>query len=227
MATLLTWLVFRVTALLPKRRKLQALLGTAEPLNDLAVEVDPERDHVRGPMDARVTLLEYGDFECPYCGMAERIVRELLSDFADVRYVWRHLPLSDVHAHAQQAAEAAEAAEAQGAFWEMYDVLLAHQGALRHADLIGYAEQLGLDVDRFSRDLTEHAGARARRRRRRQRRPERRLRHADVLRQRPPPPRRLRHRDALGSRPRRRRAGGSDGDVGRAGSLPARAGRAA
>jgi Na+/H+ antiporter NhaA len=158
-ATLLTWLVFRLTAMLPRRRKLQALLGTAEPLNDLAVEVDPERDHVRGPMDARVTLVEYGDFECPYCGMAEAIVRELLRDFADVRYVWRHLPLSDVHAHAQQAAEAAEAAAAQDAFWEMYDLLLTRQSALRHADLIGYAEQLGLDVDRFSRDLSEHAGA--------------------------------------------------------------------
>jgi Na+/H+ antiporter NhaA len=159
LATLLTWLVFRLTALLPRRRKLQALLGTEEAINDLAVDVEPGRDHIRGPVDARVTLVEYGDFECPYCGRAEAIVRELLRDFGDVRYVWRHLPLSDVHAHAQQAAEAAEAAEAQGRFWEMYDVLLAHQGALRHADLIGYAEQLGLDVDRFSQDLTEHTRA--------------------------------------------------------------------
>ena len=158
-AALLTWVVFRVTAALPRRRKLQALLGSAEELTDLAVDVDPERDHVRGPVDAPVTLLEYGDFECPYCGLAETVVREVLGDFADVRYVWRHLPLNDVHAHAQQAAEAAEAAEAQGAFWPMYDLLLGHQGALRHMDLLGYAEQLGLDVGRFSRDLDEHTTA--------------------------------------------------------------------
>jgi Na+/H+ antiporter NhaA len=158
-ATLLTWVVFRLTAMLPRRKKLEALLGTAEPLTDLAVDVDPARDHVRGPMDARVTLVEYGDFECPYCGLAEDIVRGLLRDFGDLRYVWRHLPLSDVHAHAQQAAEAAEAAHAQGRFWEMYDVLLDHQGDLRHSDLVGYAEGLGLDVDRFSRDLAEHAFA--------------------------------------------------------------------
>jgi protein-disulfide isomerase len=150
-AALLTWLVFRLTALLPKRRKLEALLGTAEPVTDLAVDVDPARDHIRGPVDAHVTLVEYGDFECPFCGRAEAIVRELLRDFADVRYVWRHLPLNDVHPHAQLAAEAAEAASAQGAFWPMYDLLLEHQGALRHADLLGYAEQLGLDVARFSR----------------------------------------------------------------------------
>jgi protein-disulfide isomerase len=158
-ATLLTWAVFRLTARLPTRRKLEALLGTTEPLTDLAVGVDPDMDHVRGPVDARVTLVEYGDFECPYCGLAEPIVRELLRDFADVRYVWRHLPLSDVHAHAQQAAEAAEAAAAQGAFWELHDLLLTHQDALRHSDLLGYAEELGLDADRFSRDLTEHAWA--------------------------------------------------------------------
>jgi protein-disulfide isomerase len=158
-ATLLTWVVFRVTAMLPRRRKLAALLGTAEPITDLAVDVDPERDHIRGSAGSKVTLVEYGDFECPYCGMAEPIVRELQGEFTDVCYVWRHLPLSDVHAHAQQAAEAAEAAGAQGAFWEMHDLLLTRQGALRHADLLGYAEQLGLDVEQFSRDLTEHVHA--------------------------------------------------------------------
>ena len=145
--------------MLPKRRKLQALLGTAEPVTDLAVDVDPDVDHIRGAADAPVTLLEYGDFECPYCGMAEPIVRELLGDFGDVRYVWRHLPLNDVHPHAQLAAEAAEAAAAQGRFWEMHDLLLAQQGALRHADVLGYAEQLGLDMTRFSRDLNEHVAA--------------------------------------------------------------------
>jgi Na+/H+ antiporter NhaA len=156
-ASVLTWLLFRVTKLLPRRLRIRALLGTADTLIDLYVEVDPERDHVRGPLDAAVTLVEYGDFQCPYCGMAEPIVRELLSGFAtDVRYVWRHLPLTDVHANAQLAAEASEAAADQGAFWEMHDLLLAHQDALEPDDLVGYAEQLGLDANRFEDTLRQH-----------------------------------------------------------------------
>ena len=156
-ASVLTWLLFRVTSLLPRRLRIRALLGTADTLIDLYVEVDPERDHIRGPLDAAVTLVEYGDFQCPYCGMAEPIVRELLSGFAtDVRYVWRHLPLTDVHANAQLAAEASEAAADQGVFWEMHDLLLAHQDALEPGDLVGYAEQLGLDVERFDNTLRQH-----------------------------------------------------------------------
>ncbi|HEY3069048.1 MAG TPA: Na+/H+ antiporter NhaA [Gaiellaceae bacterium] len=158
-AALITWLLFRATALLPRRLRIRALLGTAEPLVDLYIDVDPERDHVRGPIIAPVTVVEYGDFECPYCGQAEPVVRELLRDFGDVRYVWRHLPLNDVHPRAQLAAEAAEAAAEQGAFWEMHDLLLGNQDALRPDDLIGYAEQLGLDVERFTNDLRAHAGA--------------------------------------------------------------------
>jgi Na+/H+ antiporter NhaA len=158
-ASLLTWLLFRATALLPRSLRLRSLLGTAEPLVDLYIDVDPERDHFRGPVDAPVTVVEYGDFECPYCGRAEPVVRELLRAFGDVRYVWRHLPLSDVHPNAQLAAEAAEAAAAQGAFWEMHDLLFDHQDALRPTDLVGYAEQLGLDVERFVEDLRAHAGA--------------------------------------------------------------------
>jgi Na+/H+ antiporter NhaA len=157
-APMVTWLLFRATALLPRRLRIRALLGTAEPLIDLYIEVDPERDHLRGPVDAPVTVVEYGDFECPYCGQAEPVVRELLRDFGDVRYVWRHLPLTDVHPRAQLAAEAAEAAADQGAFWEMHDLLLDHQDALRPTDLIGYAEQLGLDVERFTDDLDAHVG---------------------------------------------------------------------
>jgi Na+/H+ antiporter NhaA len=160
-ATLLTWAVFRVTAMLPERRRVRALLGSVDPLNDLAVAVDPEHDHIRGPVDAHVTVVEYGDFECPFCGRAEPIVRELLRGHSDVRYVWRHLPLNDVHPHAQLAAEAAEAAAAQGAFWELHDLLLDHQGALEPADLLGYAEQLGLDVERFADDVRRHVGAEA------------------------------------------------------------------
>jgi protein-disulfide isomerase len=104
-----------------------------------------------------VTLVEYGDFECPYCGHAEPVVRALLSEYGDdLRYVWRHLPLADVHPRAQLAAEAAEAAGAQGRFWEMSELLLSHQDALRPSDLVGYADQLGLDVDRFSDKLRRH-----------------------------------------------------------------------
>jgi protein-disulfide isomerase len=87
------------------------------------------------------------------------VIRQLLQGSGDVRYVWRHLPLNDVHANAQLAAEASEAAAAQGKFWEMYDLLLANQDHLSAADLVGYAEQLGIDVDRFSGDLEEHVGA--------------------------------------------------------------------
>jgi Na+/H+ antiporter NhaA len=159
-ASLLTWLLFRATALLPRRLRIRALLGTAELLVDLYVDVDPERDHIRGPLGAPVTVVEYGDFECPYCGQAEPAVRELLRDFGDVRYVWRHLPLNDVHPHAQLAAEAAEAAGDQGRFWEMHDLLLANQDALRVSDLIGYARRLELDTERFAKDLREHAGVR-------------------------------------------------------------------
>jgi Na+/H+ antiporter NhaA len=158
-AALLTWLLFRAAALLPRRLRIRALLGVAEPLVDLYVDVAPERDHIRGPIDAPVTVVEYGDFECPYCGQAEPVVRELLREFGDVRYVWRHLPLNDVHPRAQLAAEAAEAAAEQGAFWELHDLLLDHQDALRPNDLIAYAEQMGLDVERFTNHLREHAGA--------------------------------------------------------------------
>jgi Na+/H+ antiporter NhaA len=158
-AALLTWLVLRATALLPRRARIRALFGTSQTLVDLAVPVDPERDHIRGPTEGPVTVVEYGDFECPYCGRAEPVVRELLGDFADVRYVWRHLPLSDVHPNAQLAAEAAEAAAHQDAFWEMHDLLLDHQDDLQPRDLLAYAERLGLDLERFRDDLSEQAGA--------------------------------------------------------------------
>jgi Na+/H+ antiporter NhaA len=154
-----TWLVSRVTTLLPRRLKLRALLGTSEAIVDLAVPVDVERDHIRGPEQSPVTLVEYGDLECPYCGRAEPVIRELLSDFGELRYVWRHLPLNDVHPHAQLASEAAEAADAQGQFWEMHDMLLAHQSALEVKNLLHYAEELGLDVERFRDDLRRRRGA--------------------------------------------------------------------
>jgi Na+/H+ antiporter NhaA len=157
-ASVLGWLVFRITAKLPKQLRLRALLGTAEVVIDLAVPVDPERDHIRGPGKSPVTLLEYGDFECPYCGQAEPVIRELLADYGDLRYVWRHLPLTDVHPHAVLAAEGSEAAAQQGKFWEMHDQLLDHQGALTARDLVRYAADLGLDTGRFIRDLRAGAG---------------------------------------------------------------------
>jgi protein-disulfide isomerase len=160
LASTLTWLLVLGTKRLPRRTRIRALLGTPDLIVDLAEPVDPERDHIRGPVDAPVTVLEYGDFECPYCGQAEPVVRELLRDFGDVAYVWRHLPLNDVHPRAQQAAEAAEAAANQGAFWEMHDLLLEHQDALAQEDLSAYAEELGLDVERFEDDLRTRAGVR-------------------------------------------------------------------
>ena len=123
--------------------------------------------------------------------MAEPAVRELLRDYGEVRYVWRHLPLNDVHPNAQLAAEAAEAAGKQGAFWEMHDLLLDHQDALQPRDLIGYADSLGLDTDRFAADLRKHAGAGARQRGPGVRRPVQRVGDADVLRQRQAALRRL------------------------------------
>jgi len=154
LASILSWIVFRVIARLPVRVRARQLLGTAEELLDLSDDVDPDRDHARGPEDAPVTLLEYGDYECPYCGQAEVVIRELLESFGDdLRYVWRHLPLNDVHPDAQMAAEAAEAAADQGAFWEMHDKLLQHQDELAPPDLNRFAEELGLDVERFWDEL--------------------------------------------------------------------------
>jgi Na+/H+ antiporter NhaA len=161
LAPLVAWAVLRVVRRLPQSVRARQLAGTAADLLDLSEEVDPERDHIRGPQDARITLLEYGDFECSYCGQAEGVIRELLASLGDeVRYVWRHLPLNDVHPHAQLAAEAAEAAAAQGSFWEMHDTLLDHQGKLHLEHIAAYAEQLGLDAERLIEELRRrvHAG---------------------------------------------------------------------
>ena len=158
-AALLSWTVFRVIDALPDSAKARALLGTSAAIVDLADPVDADRDHIRGPADSLVTLVEYGDLECPYCGQAEPVVRELLRDFTDITYVWRHLPLDDVHPHARMAAEATEAAHAQGAFWPMHDLLFEHQDALRFGDLVRYAGELGLDAEQFADDLRRRAYA--------------------------------------------------------------------
>jgi protein-disulfide isomerase len=126
----------------------------------LTVPVSQDRDHVQGPADAPVTLVEYGDYECPYCGAAYPIIKEVQARMGDrLRFVFRNFPISTSHPHAEQAAEAAEAAGVQGPFWEMHDLLYENQKRLRDEDLRGYAEQLGLDVERFARDLAEHVHA--------------------------------------------------------------------
>ncbi|MBV9059240.1 MAG: Na+/H+ antiporter NhaA [Pseudonocardiales bacterium] len=158
-AAIAAWAIFGSTRLLSPQGRIRALLGTAEPIIDLVEPVDPERDHIRGPDEALVTMVEYGDFECPYCGQAEPVVRELLAQYGEVRYVWRHLPLTDVHPRATLAAEASEAAASQDKFWPMHDVLLERQQDLRPADLIRYAGELGLDVERFREELLDHTHA--------------------------------------------------------------------
>jgi Na+/H+ antiporter NhaA len=154
LASLVSWTVTRVIARVPTPVRARQIAGTAEDLLDLSDDVDPERDHIRGSGDALVTLVEYGDYECRYCGQAELVIRELLDSFGgDLRYVWRHLPLNDIHPNTQMAAEAAEAAAAQGRFWDMHDKLMESVDELTQADLGRRAEELGLDVDRFWDEL--------------------------------------------------------------------------
>ncbi|MFG3643112.1 Na+/H+ antiporter NhaA [Micromonospora sp. NPDC047762] len=155
-AALLSFAVYRVIETLPEGVRARALLGTAGRLVDLAEPVDDNRDHIQGPPTAAVTVVEYGDFECPWTAMVGPTAQELLIANTDVRYVWRHLPLPDVHPYAQTAAEAAEAAGDQGAFWPMHTLLLDRQDRLTPDDLTGYAEQLGLDLDQFRDDLARH-----------------------------------------------------------------------
>jgi len=126
-----------------------------EGLTRLAVPVGPE-DHVRGPAGAPVTLVEYGDFECPYCGAAHAIVKQIQELLGEsLRFVFRHFPLAQMHPHAERAAEASEAAGAQGRFWEMHDLLYEHQQTLDDSHLVRFAETLELDVVRFTRELRE------------------------------------------------------------------------
>lgn len=122
----------------------------------LATPVDQERDHVAGPESAPVTLVEYGDFECPYCGRAYPVVKSLQETLGDeLRLVFRNFPLADAHPHAEHAAEAAESAAAQGSFWEMHDTLFEHQDRLDDRALVAYGDQLGLDTERLARDLAD------------------------------------------------------------------------
>jgi protein-disulfide isomerase len=119
-----------------------------------------ERDHIQGPASATLTLVEYGDYECPYCGQAHPIVKELQRRLGDrLRFVFRNFPLSQAHPHAEHAAEAAEAAAQQGRFWEMHDYLYDHQRLLDDDHLLEYADAVGLDRDLFDAAMREHAEA--------------------------------------------------------------------
>jgi Na+/H+ antiporter NhaA len=149
LSVLTGWLAFRLARVVLGEQP-ASLPTRLEPGLDL------RRDHIRGPLDAPLTLVEYGDFECPFCGAATNVVSQLRDRFGDeLRYVFRHLPLADVHPHAELAAEAAEAAAAQGMFWEMHDQLFHHHDQLQFEDLVGYAANIGLDVEEFTRALSE------------------------------------------------------------------------
>jgi protein-disulfide isomerase len=126
----------------------------------LTMPVSDDRDHIQGPPDAAVTLLEYGDYECPYCGAAYPIVKELQARMGErLRFAFRNFPITTSHPHAEHAAEAAEAAAGQGKFWEMHDTLYENQRQLGDSHLRSYAEAVGLDVQRFDSELDEHVHA--------------------------------------------------------------------
>jgi protein-disulfide isomerase len=126
----------------------------------LTMPVSEDRDHIQGPADATVTLVQYGDYECPYCGAAYPIIKRVQARLGErLRFVFRNFPITTSHPHAEQAAEAAEAAATQSRFWQMHDLLYENQKNLRDRDLRAYAEQLGLDVELFGRELAEHVYA--------------------------------------------------------------------
>ena len=155
LAALLGSAMLRGLALLPRDWMRRAQGRVALPIADLAVVVDPARDHLLGSADAGVVLVEYGDYECPYCKSAAVVIPVLRRRFdGNLCYVTRHFPLPDVHPNAALAAEAVEAAGAQGKFWEMHELLFARQDRLQLADLLRYAVELGLDVGAFEADLT-------------------------------------------------------------------------
>lgn len=129
-------------------------------MSELSVHVS-ERDHVAGSLDAPIVLVEYGDFECPHCGRAYPLIKTLQRRLGErLALVYRHFPLAEIHPYATQAAEAAEAAGAQNKFWEMHGILFEHQDALEADDLLGYARDLGLDVERFATELESGTYAR-------------------------------------------------------------------
>lgn len=127
---------------------------------DLSVPVSPQRDHIRGSVEAPVTLLEYGDYECPYCGSAHEVINAIRARMrAQLRFVFRHFPLRTLHPHAELAAETAEAAGQQGKFWAMHDMLFDNQQRLGAPNLLAYAAALGLDRDQFGSEFANRVHA--------------------------------------------------------------------
>jgi len=125
--------------------------------SSLSLPVNRNRDHIKGPDSAPITLVEYGDYECPYCGQAYPIIKQIQDYFGEnLRFVFRNFPLAQVHPHAQKAAEAAEQAAAQNKFWNMHDFLYEHQQALDDKHLEKYAKVVGLDLERFDKDMKNH-----------------------------------------------------------------------
>ena len=123
----------------------------------LTIPVTPERDHIRGPVNAPVTLVEYGDYQCPFCQAAHEVVAAVQRQMGErLRFAYRHVPLTSIHPQAEQAAEAAEVAGAQGKFWAMHDQLYRGRGRLGQRDLIGYAVAVGLALPAFERQLASH-----------------------------------------------------------------------
>ena len=141
---------------LPKHRKPVAS-SMISPASSSLLTPDAAVDHILGPASAPVTIIEYGDFECPSCGQAHAAVKIILERFADrVRLVFRHYPQISIHPHAEMAAEAAEAAGAQGRFWPFHDVLFEHQEHLKERHLRQYGERLGLDLERYDYEMNDH-----------------------------------------------------------------------
>ena len=131
-----------------------------EAVRKLTVPVSIGLDNIRGSVNAPITIVEYGDFECPYTGGAYPVIKELTKQFNEkIYFVYRNFPLNDIHPHAQHAAEAAEAAAAQDKFWQMHDYLFEHQKALDDHHLLEYAQKVELNIDRFKKEMSEHVYA--------------------------------------------------------------------
>ena len=149
LAFLLGWAIFRITDWISPPQAVGM---------KLVRPVDPERDHIRGEADGPLTLVEYGDFECPFCSRATGSIDQVREHFGgELRYVWRHLPLERVHPRAFDAARASEAAASQGRFWEMARELFSHQDDLEWSDIYRYAVTAGCDIERFDKDVRVHA----------------------------------------------------------------------
>ena len=145
---------------MPTETRKKVAFKEEEEVNKLTVPVNIGTDHVRGSIDAPITIVEYGDYECPYTGMAYPVVKEIMKRFDEkIYFVFRNFPLRQIHPHAQHSAEAAEAAAAQDKFWQMHDYLFEHQKALDDHHLLEYAQKVGLDIEKFKQEMSGHVYA--------------------------------------------------------------------